>query len=411
MEYRGIRYRLYPKTRQKAEMLHQCLGATRYVWNHFLAQNRQMMEAHRNDESVPRPKVSFFSLGKEFVQLRRQTDWLQKLPCAPIRYTLKYYSDAWKQCFGSGKGFPKFKSRASHSDSVTFVKGTFQLNGNSLHLQKIGQVVLSGSHLYTDAEPVSVVIQQEDNRLYATVSYQMETIQRNDNGKAIGVDMNVRQFATSEGEIRRMPRLDRLEARRRRYQRMMARRQKPRKQKDRDGNILYISGSKRYEQARLKASRASRRIRNIRGNWHHQESRKIADQSQYVVVENLNTRGMTKSAKGDRENPGRNVKQKSGLNREILNTGWSGFKQKLGYKSELIEVDPKNTSRRCHACGHIDQDNRRTQDQFRCVECGHRDNADINAALNILALGTRVVGRGRGDCVGNLDDPSRKYTD
>ena len=161
---------------------------------------------------------------------------------------------------------------------------------------------------------------------------------------------------------------------------MMARRQKPRKQKDKDGNILYIPGSKRYEQARLKASRASRRTRNIRGNWHHQESRKIADQSQYVVVENLNT-------------------------------GWSGFKQKLGYKSELTEVDPRNTSRRCHACGHTDQDNRRTQDQFRCVECGHRDNADINAALNILALGTRVVGRGRGDCVGNLDDPSRKYTD
>ncbi len=174
MEYRGIRYRLYPKTRQKAEMLHQCLGATRFVWNHFLARNRQMMEAHRNDESLPRPKVSFFSLGKEFVQLRRQTDWLQKLPCAPIRYTLKYYSDAWKQCFESGKGFPKFQSRANHSDSVTFVKGTFQLNGNSLHLQKIGQVVLSGSHPYADAEPVSVVIQQEGNRFYAMVGYRVE---------------------------------------------------------------------------------------------------------------------------------------------------------------------------------------------------------------------------------------------
>ncbi len=208
-----------------------------------------------------------------------------------------------------------------------------------------------------------------------------------------------------------MPRLDRLEARRRRYQRMMARRQKPTKRKQKDGTMVYTNGSKRYEAARTKSARVSRRIKHIRGNWHHTESRKIADQSQYVVVENLNTRGMTRSAKGDRENPGQNVKQKSGLNREILKTGWSGFKQKLGYKSELIEVDPRNTSRRCHACGHTDQDNRRTQDQFRCVECGHRDNADINAALNILALGTRVVGRGRGDCIGNLNDPSRKYTD
>ena len=90
---------------------------------------------------------------------------------------------------------------------------------------------------------------------------------------------------------------------------------------------------------------------------------------------------MTASAKGDAENPGTNVRQKAGLNRSILNTGWHGIKTKLDYKAgTLIEVNPKYTSQTCN----------------ECVACGHRCNADINAALNILALGTGATGRGGG---------------
>lgn len=117
---------------------------------------------------------------------------------------------------------------------------------------------------------------------------------------------------------------------------------------------------------------------------------------------------MTKSAKGDEENPGRNVNAKSGLNREILKTGWGELKQKLAYKMELVEVDPKNTSRRCHQCGHIDKDNRKQQAVFKCVARGHSDNADINAALNILALRTRAIGQG-GRSGSRPDELSRGY--
>ncbi|MYJ52969.1 MAG: helix-turn-helix domain-containing protein, partial [Gammaproteobacteria bacterium] len=90
MVYRNIRYRLYPKSRGKADLLCRCMGATRYVWNHFLGLNKTMMEAWRKDDSTPRPEVSFFSLGKAFTQLRQGTDWLLELPANPIKYTLKY---------------------------------------------------------------------------------------------------------------------------------------------------------------------------------------------------------------------------------------------------------------------------------------------------------------------------------
>ena len=61
---------------------------------------------------------------------------------------------------------------------------------------------------------------------------------------------------------------------------------------------------------------------------------------------------MTKSAKGTLENPGTNVKAKSGLNREILSTGWHGMKEKLAYKCAVVEIDPAFTSQTCNACGH-----------------------------------------------------------
>ena len=371
-------------TLDKANLLKQCLGATRYVWNYFLAENQRMMEAYRADPSNSRPNTTFFSLGKEFTQLRRTKDWLGALPFAPIRYVLKYQADAWQQCFRSGKGFPKFKSRWYDTDSVTFPAGSFKLNDRSLHLAKIGQVVISGNNPYANSEPVSVVIREECRKFYATVCHGVKHVDHNQNSEVLGIDRNVGQFATSEGEIRYLPDLSKLESRRRRYQRMMARRRRPNRKKE-------IKPSHRYLKAKQLAAKTSRKIAHIRNDWQHQESRRIADHFQFVVIESLNTQGMTRSAKGTIEQPGKQVRAKSGLNRSILATGWSSFKLKLAYKAELIEVEPKHTSQKCHLCGHIEKENRKTRTKFECVRCGYSGNADINAALNILALGQSTV--------------------
>ena len=113
-----------------------------------------------------------------------------------------------------------------------------------------------------------------------------------------------------------------------------------------------------------------------------------------VVIEDLATAKMTRSAKGAVDAPGRNVKAKSGLNRAILETGWGDLRRMLEYKAAVtVAVDPKNTSRTCHECGHVDKGNRTTQADFKCLACGHAGNADVNAALNILARGTGASGR------------------
>ena len=104
-----------------------------------------------------------------------------------------------------------------------------------------------------------------------------------------------------------------------------------------------------------------------------------------VVVEDLQVSNMSRSAAGSIEQPGRNVRAKSGLNRSILDQGWAGFRRQLEYKmlwagGLLLAVPPMNTSRTCPRCGHVSADNRRMQAEVACVACGFHENADLAGA-------------------------------
>ena len=135
----------------------------------------------------------------------------------------------------------------------------------------------------------------------------------------------------------------------------------------------------------------------MRHNWHHRTSCKLANAAGTIVVEDLETSRMTRSAKGTVTKPGRNVSAKAGMNREILATGWAALRRMLEYKAHwVIAVDPRFTSQTCAACGHVDARSRRTRDRFHCMACGHADHADLNAAANILASGTGASARGGG---------------
>lgn len=113
------------------------------------------------------------------------------------------------------------------------------------------------------------------------------------------------------------------------------------------------------------------------------------------MLEDLKVASMSRSAKGTVENPGENVSAKSGLNKSILDQGWFEFKRQLIYKlewlgGEVVLVNPRYTSQRCHACGVSNRKNRKSQARFEYVSCGHCDHADHNTALNILVAGHAV---------------------
>ena len=113
----------------------------------------------------------------------------------------------------------------------------------------------------------------------------------------------------------------------------------------------------------------------------------LARRFDIVRVENLNVTSMTRSARGTAGAPGRKVRQKSGLNREIMRSGWGLLVRRLEDKApgRVEKINPAFTSQRCSACGHVDAKSRESQARFVCTACGFACNSDVNAARNIAA--------------------------
>ena len=374
--FRNVVYRLLPGDAATGSHLLGIWDACRFTWNE-VKEAREIQYSHACGRRIESP--TFFTLGNAFKVLWDQTDWLREYSYSILRYTLKYQADAWKAFLDGRSGYPKWKSR--YSDPSFTIPENVRIKDGRLAIPKVAGLSIRrrGGNPYPDGKPVKAVIRKTGKRWEAVVCYEIRAPVLNRNGRTVGVDRNAGQVADSDGEIHRLADTRELEAKVRRHHRLLQRKKR---------------GSKRREKQKMRVARAHRRLRNARRNWQHHVSKRIAEKAQTLVLEKLNTRSMTASARGTNENPGRNVRQKAGLNRVILKTGWAALKQMFDYKaSEVIEINPAYTSQTCSACGIIDANSRCSQSEFVCVACGHAQNADLNAARNILASGTGAAAR------------------
>ena len=202
------------------------------------------------------------------------------------------------------------------------------------------------------------------------------------NGQAVGIDRGVAvSAALSTGELLSCPGLtERERIKLRRLQRRLAR---ARRGSNRRGRVKHAI-------AKLRARESDRRK-----DWAEKVSTDIARRFDVIRVENLKIKNMTRSAKGTRDDPGRNVAQKAGLNRGILRSGWGLLVRRLQDKApgRVEKIKPQYTSQRCSACGQVDPESRESQARFVCTACGFACHADVNAAKNIAA-GHAVTARG-----------------
>ncbi|HFT0289755.1 TPA: RNA-guided endonuclease InsQ/TnpB family protein, partial [Proteus mirabilis] len=160
-----------------------------------------------------------------------------------------------------------------------------------------------------------------------------------------------------------------------------------------------IKFSANWQKQKRKIQHLHSHIANIRKDYLHKVTSEISKNHAMIVIEDLKVSNMSKSAKGTTERHGRNVKAKSGLNRSILEQGWYEMRRQLEYKQlwrggQVLAIPPAYTSQKCACCGHTAKENRQSQSQFECLECGYTANADINAARNILAAGHAVLACG-----------------
>ena len=165
---------------------------------------------------------------------------------------------------------------------------------------------------------------------------------------------------------------------RKRYQKKIAR------------QVLWSKNRKRVVR---KLGKVSAKIANIAKNFNHHVSKKIVNSiADVIVLEDLKLKNMTKSAAGTQENPGKNVAAKSGLNRSLLSRNLGQQFEFIKYKGIrkgklILKVNPRASSMECHKCEHSDSGNRRSQELFSCLRCGHTENADIQASKVIAKRG------------------------
>lgn len=393
-QHRVVRYRLHPRTRAKGNHLMGLAGASRFVWNNAVG---TLKDAYGADGKC---EFSAYTLYRKFTKLRNHKDtvWLKEYSAHIVRGALKPIETTYKQFFKThgASGLPKFKNKYRATPSFMLPTGAFKVMGESLYIQRLGWVALTGKNPYPNSKPVSGQVKYECGKWYAYLIYEVVAVDLPKRIpheiECVGIDRNVGQVALSDGRIIRQPNLERLEARKRRYQRRMAKQ---------------VKGSNRRGVTKLKLARTFQKIRQDRSNWAHQTTRSIANEYDVAYIEDLNTKGMMKSAKGTVESPGRNVSQKRGLNKSIQGSNWHQLERMLGYKMLTVKVPSAYTSQTCHQCGDRAKSNRKSQAKFVCGACEYTGNADINAALNILASGNGATGRGDGDAVMSVGEASK----
>ena len=382
IKLKAFKFRLRPTLAQKT-FLGQIVGCARYCYNRAL---KLQMDRHENGLK----KLSYPELSKELTAWKKQeaSSFLKEAPAQILQQKLMDLDKAYQNFFQKRAGFPKFRKRGIH-DSVRFPDARqIQIDekNSTICLPKIGRIRYFNSRPMT-GRLKNVTVSYQAGHWYMSAQTEEEiSVSPHESAKIVGVDMGVTRFLTlSDGTIvapanvlsKRLKKL-------RREQRILARRKK---------------GSANRRKQRQKVAQIHRKIADTRQDFLHKVTNSLSKTYGTIILEDLKVKNMSASAKGTLANPGKNVRAKSGLNRSILDQGWGEFRRQLIYKQawrggQVIVVPPAYTSQQCSCCGHRAPENRKNQAVFRCVGCGHEDNADLNAAKNIEAAGHAVIACG-----------------
>ena len=376
------RYRLLPTPAQEAVLRDHC-GHARYVWNLAVEQHAHW---HPGRASAP----GYREQCRQLTQARAENPWLAAGSQTVQQQALRDFARAMTAFFDLGNPArrPSWRKAGRHEGFRIVGRGRqWEVRRVS---RKAGQVWVPKAgwvrFRWSRAVPAGVksyrVTMDRAGRWHIAFAVIPGPVPAPGNGQAVGIDRGVAvSAALSTGELLPCPALTAPERTRlRRLQRQLAR---------------ATQGSNRRGRVRHAIARLRARETDRRKDWAEKASTGIARRFDLIRVEDLKIGNMTRSAKGTRENPGRNVRAKAGLNRGILRSGWGLLVRRLQDKApgRVEKVRPAFTSQRCSACGQVDRDSRESQARFVCTACGFACHADVNAAINIAA-GHAVTARG-----------------
>jgi putative transposase len=376
------RYRLLPTPAQQAVLRDHC-GHARYIWNLAVEQHAHW---HPGRKGAP----GYLEQCRQLPAARAENPWLAAGSQTVQQQALRDFARAMTAFFDPGHPARRPTWRKAGRDEGFRIVGRgrqWDLRRVSRHVgqvwvPKAGWVRFRWSRAVPAGAKSYRVVMDRAGRWHVAFAVTPDPVPAPGNGQAVGIDRGVAVAAAlSTGELLPCPALTgRERTRLRRLQRRLAR---------------ATRGSNRRGRVRHAIARLRARETDRRKDWAEKASTAIARRFDLIRVEDLKIANMTRSARGTRGNPGRNVRAKAGLNRGILGSGWGLLVRRLQDKApgRVEKVRPAFTSQRCSACGHVDPESRESQARFVCTACGFAGHADVNAAINIAA-GHAVTARG-----------------
>lgn len=396
---RTYKYRLYP-TKRQIQILDRQLNLCRLLYNKML---KQRIDVYKKKGITLRYKHQ----QPQLPLLKDNKPEYKDIYAQVLQVSLRTLDLAFQSFFRrlktKGKaGFPRFKGRYRMT-SLCYPQSGFSFDDQGkLKLSKIGHIKIK-KHREIEGDIKTCTIKKTTTgKWYVCFSVKMIIEKPKVACKTqVGLDLGINTFAMlSDGnKIETVKHLKQKKKQLVKAQRILAKKKR---------------GSKNRHKARHRVALVHEQVANSRMDFLHKASRKLVNSYDRIVFENLKISNMTRSSRGTVDNPGKMVKQKAGLNRNMLDMSWGLFLGMITYKAEeagkeVVGVDPRNTSQLCSQCGSL-VTKALSDREHSCPFCSLKMDRDLNASINILnrytAVGATVEACG-GDCIGK---PLRQET-
>ena len=385
MNYISHTYRVYPSEHQVKKLL-EWESANRFLWNLANEERRQPWRRSKADRDKVFHKeriyqdnkfvCNFFSQCSELTKLRKEYQWLKDIPQTLQSALLKKLDTSWQRWFKiPNAGMPRFKKKSNKFESIECLDSRrFYIENKEFFFAKLGKMPIVVDTLMTGV-PKTCIVSRDVDQWFVHVVYEEQKSQPLElvgPKEIIGIDRGITNKITdSKGELQKeITFSDYNKKKLRRLERKVLRQGKTKN-----------CQKKNLKKTRDQIAKIHRQDRRRRFHSTHELSKKYAKSQGVIILENLNTAGMSKVG--------------CQLGNRINRSCWSLFKTQLQQKvarfgTTVIEVNAKYTSQTCFSCGSIDKKNRNGE-QFLCTKCGYTDHADVNAAKNIRLRGIATL--------------------